>query len=109
METNLQAIIDEINKNLLPIRIISVFSDNPQAYGIERAKKSGIPTKIIDYHGFRDKTDFHQAMEENIKKLGPDLVVFGWLHENFVGKFLPPISRKNLKYTPIAIAKIQRS
>ena len=45
--TNLQAIIDEINKNLLPIRIISVLSDNPQAYGIERAKKSGIPTKKI--------------------------------------------------------------
>ena len=50
--TNLQAIIDEINKNLLPIRIISVLSDNPKAYGIERANKSGIPTKIIDYHNF---------------------------------------------------------
>ena len=33
--TNLQAIIDEVNKNLLPIRIISVLSDDPQAYGIE--------------------------------------------------------------------------
>ena len=89
--TNLQAIIDEINKNLLPIRIISVLSDDPQAYGIERAKKSSIPTKIIDYHGIRDKTAFHQAMEENIKKLAPDLIVLAGymriLSEDFCHQF----------------------
>ena len=73
--TTLQAIIDEIIKNKLPIRIISVLSDNPNAYGIERAKQSGIPTKIINYHDFNNKSDFRQSIEKNIKKHSPDLVV----------------------------------
>ena len=33
--TNLQAILDEITNNHLPIRILSVLSDNPEAYGIK--------------------------------------------------------------------------
>ena len=73
--TNLQAILDEIANNHLPIRIISVLSDNPQAHGIRRAKNAGIPTKIINYHGFKNKAAFHLTMEENIKKIDPDLVI----------------------------------
>ena len=38
--TNLQAILDQIISDQLPIKIILVLSDNPRAYGIERAKKS---------------------------------------------------------------------
>ena len=105
--TNLQAIIDEINKNLLPIRIISVFSDNPQAYGIERAKKSGIPTKIIDYHGFRDKTDFHQAMEENIKKLDPDLVVLAGYMRILSEEFCHQFRGKILNIHPSLLPKFR--
>ena len=48
--TNLQTILDQIINDQLPIKIILVLSDNPKAYGIERAKKWGIPTKIIESH-----------------------------------------------------------
>jgi folate-dependent phosphoribosylglycinamide formyltransferase PurN len=44
--TNLQAILDQTINNQLPIKIISVLSDNPKSYGIERANRSDIPTKI---------------------------------------------------------------
>jgi phosphoribosylglycinamide formyltransferase-1 len=56
--TNLQAILDQTINNQLPIKIISVLSDNPKSYGIERANRSDIPTKIINYHNYINKADF---------------------------------------------------
>ena len=46
--TNLQAIIENINKKSLNIDLISVISDNPMAKGIQRAeKKVLIPKSLI--------------------------------------------------------------
>ena len=40
--TNLQAIMDAIEKQGIPAEIVSVISSNPRAYAIERAAKNGI-------------------------------------------------------------------
>ena len=47
--TNLQVILENIGKGNIPISLSAVISDNPTAKGIEKAKTSGIKTKIIDY------------------------------------------------------------
>ena len=41
--SNLQAIIDNIEKGLLPAEIAVVISDQPDAYSLERARKHNIP------------------------------------------------------------------
>lgn len=45
--TNLQAIIDAIEKNVLHAAIIIVVSDSNDAYGLTRARKHHIPTHIL--------------------------------------------------------------
>ncbi|RKY30860.1 MAG: phosphoribosylglycinamide formyltransferase [Candidatus Omnitrophota bacterium] len=45
--TNLQAIIDFIKEEKLPIRIGVVISDNPDAYALKRAEKAGIKNVYI--------------------------------------------------------------
>lgn len=47
--TNLQAVIDACADGSIPARIVFVGSDNPEAKGIERAEKAGIPTFVIPY------------------------------------------------------------
>ena len=47
--TNLQAIIDASKSNRIDARIVFVGSDNPEAYGLKRAQKHGIPTFVVDY------------------------------------------------------------
>nr|HID58760.1 phosphoribosylglycinamide formyltransferase [Desulfobacterales bacterium] len=47
--TNLQAIIDACESGRLKADVVFVGSDNPDAYGLERAKRHGIPTFIVDY------------------------------------------------------------
>ena len=47
--TNLQAIIDSCGKAKIDGRIVFVGSDNPDADGLSRARKSNIPTFVVDY------------------------------------------------------------
>jgi len=45
--TNLQAIIDGVNKRKIKADIVAVISDTPDAFGLKRAKKYGIPDFVI--------------------------------------------------------------
>ncbi|MCU0561324.1 MAG: phosphoribosylglycinamide formyltransferase [Desulfobacterales bacterium] len=47
--TNLQAIMDACENTRLDADVVCVGSDNPQASGLERARKAGIPTFVVDY------------------------------------------------------------
>jgi len=47
--TNLQAVINACESGKTDGRIVFVGSDNPEAKGLERAKKHGIPTFVVDY------------------------------------------------------------
>lgn len=74
--SNMQAILDAIDAGALDARISIVLSDNPDAYILERARKRGIATALIDCRGF--KTRFpEEAQQETAARLrdaGVDLV-----------------------------------
>ena len=105
--TNLQAILDEITNNHLPIRILSVLSDNPEAYGIKRAKNAGIPTKIINYHRFKNKAAFHLAIEEYFKKIDPDLIVLAGYMRILSEEFCRLFTGKILNIHPSLLPKFR--
>jgi len=50
--TNLQALIDQIEAGKLDAEISVVVSNNPDAYGLVRAQKHGIPTAVVDYRSY---------------------------------------------------------
>lgn len=66
--TNLQAIIDAIDTGELDAQIVLVVSSNPSAYGIERAKKAGIKTLVMqvsDYDNPKNAdTQIAKALQE---------------------------------------------
>ncbi|MFH2068714.1 MAG: phosphoribosylglycinamide formyltransferase [Candidatus Omnitrophota bacterium] len=45
--SNLQAIIDAVKNGSLPVEIGLVLSDNPDAFGLKRAEKSGVRSQYI--------------------------------------------------------------
>ena len=73
--TNLQAIIDEIDQHQLPIEILLVVSDNPNAYGLKRAEKANIKTQIINYDSFPDRVIFNKTLMQRIIESNPELIV----------------------------------
>lgn len=74
--SNMQAILDAIDAGTLDARISIVLSDNPDAFILERARKRGIETGVIDCGGFRTKfpEDVQRETAERLKAAGVELV-----------------------------------
>lgn len=89
--SNLQAIIDQIDTGNIKATICAVISNRPDAYGLERAKKAGIPTESLDHKQFDSRQAFDQQLAKRIDQYQPDLVVLSGfmriLSDGFVEKF----------------------
>jgi len=74
--SNMQAILDAIAAGTLDARIALVLSDNPDAFILERARKHGIPTAVIDCRGFKTKfpEEAQQETADALKAAGVELV-----------------------------------
>lgn len=72
----MQAILDAIREETLDAKIGLVLSDNPDAFILERAKKHGIPTGVIDCRGFKTKFPEEAQLETavRLKEAGVELV-----------------------------------
>ena len=73
--SNLEALISACKKNVINGTIDIIISNNPDAYGIERAKNHSINYKIIDNNRYETREDFDQALVEELKNSNPDLIV----------------------------------
>lgn len=74
--SNMQAILDAIGGGTLDAEIALVLSDKPDAYILERARKAGIATGVIDCRGFKTKFP-EEAQAETaaaLKDAGVELV-----------------------------------
>jgi len=60
--SNLQAIIDNIEKGLLPAEIAVVISDQPEAYSLERARKHNIPSVPLSAKGYKGKREEYDVL-----------------------------------------------
>jgi phosphoribosylglycinamide formyltransferase-1 len=73
--TNLQAILDATRDHEIPGIVAAVISNRPDAQGLGRAAKMGIPTEVLDHRGFETRADFDLALMRLIDRYEPDLIV----------------------------------
>lgn len=74
--TNLQAIIDRIEDGTIQnVRIVSVISNNPGVYALERARKAGIPSVVLSPKSYADREEFNGVLLSTLQGTGADLVV----------------------------------
>ena len=73
--TNLQAIIDAQAAGALPVEIRAVVSDRADALGLERARRAGITTAVLQARGFPDRSAYDTALQSLIDGHAPSLVV----------------------------------
>ena len=74
--TNLQAIMDAIDAGRITnAGIVSVISNNPKAYALERAKAKGIPQQCITPKDYENREAFHEALLQAVTDAKPDLIV----------------------------------
>lgn len=89
--TNLQALIDNIEKGLINGEIAVVISDKKGVYGLERARKHGISAIEIDKREFNDRNDFMKAIINELEGHEVELVVLAGflsiLSSDFIEKY----------------------
>ncbi|MDO4454421.1 MAG: phosphoribosylglycinamide formyltransferase [Eubacteriales bacterium] len=74
--TNLQAIIDEIEKGTVTnTEIAVVISNNKNAYALERAKQHNIPAVCVSPKDYGTREEFNKELLKKIQSFDVDLVV----------------------------------
>ena len=73
--TNLQAIIDAIHNDALPVEIVHVVSSRPDAYGIERARAASIPVTVLNREVYADPQAADARIVEALRAAGAEYVV----------------------------------
>jgi phosphoribosylglycinamide formyltransferase-1 len=89
--SNLQAILDACASGALPARVAAVFSDRREAFGLERARRAGIPALALPKLKTHSREAYDAQLAELAASYEPDLVVLaGWmrlLSMAFLGRF----------------------
>ena len=73
--TNLQAIIDAVAADGLPVEVAAVVSSRPDAYGIERARAAGIPVTVLDRAAYADPQAADERIVEALRAAGAEYAV----------------------------------
>ena len=103
--TNLQALIDKQGTVIKSGKIVCVCSNSASAYGLERAKKAGIPTRVIrknaDCGG--DAEEFSRRICEYMKEMQVDIIVLAGFMAIFSGELLKEYSNRIINIHPSLI------
>ena len=85
--SNFQAIVEAA----LPIEIVAVISNRPQAAGLDYARARGLAAIALDHTAYRDREAFDALLADEIERHRPDLVVLAGymriLSADFIARF----------------------
>jgi len=73
--SNLQSIIDKAESGWLPVEVVCVISDKEKAYGLERARKHGIPAFFVDRKLHAHREDHEEAIIKILAQFDVELIV----------------------------------
>ncbi len=73
--SNLQAFIDAVKDGDLDLKLSVVFSNNPDAFGLQRAENAGIETACIQHNDFPDRESFDRAVIAELDRYDPELLI----------------------------------
>ena len=86
--SNLQSLIDAQARGSLSAEISLVISNIPNATGLERAIRAGIPTKTISHRDFLDRRDFEEAINIALLEAHIELVCLAGFMRLLTGSFV---------------------
>lgn len=73
--TNLQSVLDACASGALDARVAVVISNKEAAYGLERARRAGVPAVHIDPGAMADYRAYNHAIRQALDDHGVELVV----------------------------------
>ncbi|MEE3650840.1 MULTISPECIES: phosphoribosylglycinamide formyltransferase [unclassified Brenneria] len=103
--SNLQALIDAGKRGRIKGKIAAVFSNNPEAPGLQRAQDAGIPTHVVSPEEFADRDAYDAAMAQEIEQYEPELIVLAGYMRILSPAFVAQFAGKMLNIHPSLLPK----
>lgn len=72
--TNLQAILDASAEGRLDADVVVVIANHDKAYGLQRARKAGIPAVWVDRAAYRSTTEYNDRIRDTLLEHSVDVV-----------------------------------
>lgn len=102
--SNLQALMNFSSAG--NYRVCGVISNKADAYGLQRAKQSNIPTTVVDHRQFASRDLFDQTLAEAIDKYEPALIVLAGFMRILGADFVKRYQGKILNIHPLSLIHI---
>lgn len=103
--SNLQAIIDACAQDDFPAHIQIVIANNPDAYGIERAKRAGLNTAVINHREFGSREKFENALQNELSNYTIDLICLAGFMRILTPSFITRWDNKIINTHPSLLPK----
>nr|VFK58558.1 MAG: phosphoribosylglycinamide formyltransferase-1 [Candidatus Kentron sp. TC] len=103
--SNLQAILDASRRDL-PVEIRAVISNQPDALGLDRARREGIPTTTVDHRSFPSRDAFDQRLTAVIEDFQPGLVVLAGFMRIFTPTFVRHFDGRLINIHPSLLPRL---
>ena len=98
--SNLQAIIDNVRSGYIPAKIALVVSDNKGAYALERAKKAGVETLVLDPKKFKSREAFDKEVVKALRNKKVELVALAGFMRLLSAHFIKEYRMKIMNIHP---------
>lgn len=105
--SNLQALIDAAGGGDLPIRICAVISNDPKAFGLERARQADIDALALDHRAFPSREAFDAALADLIDGYRPGLVVLAGFMRILTSAFVARYRGRMFNIHPSLLPKLR--
>lgn len=103
--TNLQAITDACKAGKINAQVAAVISNKADAYGLIRAKNSGIPTAVFERKNYADNSQMDRAISDYIDGIAADLIVLAGYMKILTAGFTRHFAGKILNIHPSLLPK----
>jgi phosphoribosylglycinamide formyltransferase-1 len=103
--SNLQALIDSQDEALF--RIEAVVSNAPGAFGLERARRVGIPALVLDHRDYPSRDAYDTDLQALIDCQRPDLIVLAGFMRILTDAFVAHYAGRMLNIHPSLLPKFR--
>ncbi len=98
--TNLQAIIDAIERGDLPAQVRIVVSNRSDAYGLVRAQHHGLSTAVLSHTDFSSREQFDQHLSALLRAHQVELVILAGFMRLLSARFIQDFPQRILNIHP---------
>ena len=98
--SNMEAVVRAAQSEGWPARIAAVISNRPDAAGLAFAQERGIATAVVPSKQFADRAQFDAALQQEIDRHAPDLVVLAGFMRILTAPFVEHYAGRMLNIHP---------